>query len=169
MASLPRGLSPVTRLSGHQKRSILFCVTGSDSCTETSTENGVGQQATGNVQPLLAGAANQFQFNSMAINSLLLLHNMYLTDTFCHLPTATGIAIFLFLLHISAQNTFSLFYGRLYGTCRLSTGGVAISHRLGAFYLIRAAKWETLIQRLLLSAAEFVWQRICEIKSDYIA
>lgn len=100
----------------------------------------------------------------MAINSLLPLHNMYLTDTFCHLPTATGIAIFIFITYLGTeQNTFSLFYGRLYGTCHLSTrgrGGVAISHRLGAFYLIRAAKWETLIQRLLLLLPAACWVRL---------
>lgn len=29
---------------------------------------------------------------------------MYLTDTFCHLPTATGIAIFIFITYLGTEH-----------------------------------------------------------------
>lgn len=79
---------------------------------------------------------------------------MYLTDTFCAICPPQLELQFLFLLHISAQTHARYFMAAFMAPAALQhRGGVAISNRLGAFYLIRAAKWETLIQRLLLLAA----------------
>lgn len=84
---------------------------------------------------------------------------MYLTDT-------PQLELQFFLLHISDTHA-RYFMATFMAPAALATAKQQQeweSERdcFPILYLIRAAKWAALIQRLLLP----LWQRICEIKSD---